>query len=377
MTPIRHLHITAFKRFAHLDLPLGDLTVLAGTNGAGKTSVLHALLLARLAAHSEKVHLNGPPFDWALGEALDVAHKGRESSDLIQIGVTMEDGSHVTSSFQVPDERSTELSVVRVAKRVGEGNPARTGLFAVHPRGFSYLAAERIGPRDVLPTSPEGGDKVGPHGESVASVLAKHSSTEILEQMVHPETFVAGAGTRLPEQTELWLSSIVRPVLVQATWIPGTSSTTVRFRDPDFHSDWTRPANTGFGLTVALPVVTAGLLLFKGGLLVVESPEAHLHPRGQSAIGAFLARLAGSGVQVVIETHSDHVLNGIRRAVAIDRTLKPEATKIAFFVSRDQTAEVELIEVDERGALSAWPEFFFDQTERDLATLAAARRNSS
>ena len=48
---------------------------------------------------------------------------------------------------------------------------------------------------------------------------------------------------------------------------------------------------------------------------MVENPEAHLHPSAQAAMGEFLAISAASGIQVILETHSDHVLNGIRRAV--------------------------------------------------------------
>ena len=87
----------------------------------------------------------------------------------------------------------------------------------------------------------------------------------------------------------------------------------------DALADRMRPTNMGFGVSYALPVITAGLLAPAGSLLVVENPEAHLHPAGQSRVGRFLAHLAASGVQVVAETHSDHVLNGVRLA-AVEAT---------------------------------------------------------
>lgn len=59
----------------------------------------------------------------------------------------------------------------------------------------------------------------------------------------------------------------------------------------------------GFGLSYALPIVVGGLVAAKDGLLIVENPEAHLHPQGQSNMGQFLAWLAGKGVQVIVETH--------------------------------------------------------------------------
>ena len=76
-----------------------------------------------------------------------------------------------------------------------------------------------------------------------------------------------------------------------------------------------RPTNVGFGITYALPIVVSALSARPGSLLIVENPEAHLHPRGQVKMGELLCQASEAGIQVLIETHSDHVLNGIRLAV--------------------------------------------------------------
>lgn len=123
-----------------------------------------------------------------------------------------------------------------------------------------------------------------------------------------------------------------------------------------------------------------GLSVGKGGLLLVENPEAHLHPRGQSKMGAFLARVAASGVQVVVETHSDHVLNGVRRAIAAERVLEPRQAVLHFFdtnVDRAGAPQVERIEIRADGELTAWPERFFDQRQADLGALARAGEGGS
>ncbi|MGH3693299.1 MAG: AAA family ATPase [Pseudonocardiaceae bacterium] len=97
------------------------------------------------------------------------------------------------------------------------------------------------------------------------------------------------------------------------------------------HERTNSAGNIGFGFSYALPVIIAGLLAPGGGLLLVENPEAHLHPAGQSRLGRFLARIAGSGVQVVLETHSDHILNGVRLAVADERTINAHDVIVHFF----------------------------------------------
>ncbi|MFC9853066.1 AAA family ATPase [Streptomyces prasinus] len=119
-------------------------------------------------------------------------------------------------------------------------------------------------------------------------------------------------------------------------------------------------------------MIVAGLLTGPGDLLIVENPEAHLHPGGQSKLGRFLARVAGAGAQVIVETHSDHVLNGARLAVAEERILRPEDAIVHYF--GEEEAGSAPIEFTARGELTEWPRGFFDQIEQDLGRLARARR---
>ncbi len=174
----------------------------------------------------------------------------------------------------------------------------------------------------------------------------------------------------LVPQTEFWLSEIARPIRVQATWLPGTNAATVRFRGSDTRTEWMRPANVGFGISYALPIVVGALLSDPRCVFIVENPEAHLHPAGQSAIGRFLALVAASGVQTIIETHSDHVVNGIRRAVAEHQKLRADEVVIHFFSNTQPLS----IQVQDTGSLTTWPSGFFDQAERDLTVLSRVRR---
>ena len=76
-----------------------------------------------------------------------------------------------------------------------------------------------------------------------------------------------------------------------------------------------RPTNVGFGLGYALPIVVACLIAKPGALLLLENPEAHVHPQGQSAMARLSCAAASAGAQVIVETHSDHILNGVRLMV--------------------------------------------------------------
>jgi predicted ATPase len=131
-----------------------------------------------------------------------------------------------------------------------------------------------------------------------------------------------------------------------------------------------RPSNVGFGLSYTLPIIVAGLTVEPGSIFMIENPEAHLHPAGQSRIGHFLTLVASTGVQTIIETHSEHVVNGIRLAIAKYGEMDSKSAIFHFFGDTD----VSTMSVSPTGAMSDWPPGFFDQAEEDLAELSRIRR---
>ena len=143
--------------------------------------------------------------------------------------------------------------------------------------------------------------------------------------------------------------------------------------------------NIGFGISYVLPIIVTGLIAKPGTIMIVENPEAHLHPSAQSKIGQFLAVIAQSGVNVIVETHSDHVINGIQIATA-RRTISKEYVTINFFSKgENQQAEnqtknrqpiITEITINEKGELSRWPKGFFDQTQIDYVKLLDLRRRN-
>ena len=363
---IRSFEIHNFKAFKDVTLRLSQLVLLSGVNSSGKSSVLQALRLAELAAtHGPTVQLNHL-MGLELGEATDVLN--REALEQhIELAVHT-DGGDERFRLVAPDDQ--DRSVILDVLQLEPGTSSRDW------RIDTYLTAERIGPRDLLEVAPSGGNRVdvGVRGEFTAHTLARFDRRHVPDSLLHPSTADGTLAPTLGSQSEAWLSSIVRPTRVRSTWFPQASAAALRFRDLDVTADWVRPANVGFGLTYCLPIIVAALGSIPDSVFIVENPEAHLHPRAQSEIGRFLVRLAASGVQTIVETHSDHVLNGVRIAVAAEQLLSTDDVAVHFFGASG--ASVTEITLDDNGGLSVWPPGFFDQAMEDLATVSRIRHRA-
>lgn len=164
-------------------------------------------------------------------------------------------------------------------------------------------------------------------------------------------------------------------VKVTASYDTATLSAQIRVNNFFTKNNAVIAPNIGFGISYVLPIIVTGLIAKQGSYMIVENPEAHLHPSAQSKIGRFLAMVANAGVQVIVETHSDHVINGMQLA-AIKNEINPEHIVINFFnqTESSQQPELESIAINTKGELSSWPKGFFDQTQLDFAELFKLRR---
>jgi predicted ATPase len=362
-----------FKCFSDEDFRLSCLTLLTGINGSGKSSLIQALILAHQAAQGRPfVRLNGP-YMLQLGQAVDVFNMTTQANDRrIELDFGIGHGERAKWVLTAEDEEALVLTV-------NESPAAQPGLTDGLSQHFIYLSAERTGPRDVSEKDslPAENINIGAQGEFVAQVLNLFERKRVRDELCHPQT-KNEAQKLLEKQVELWMRELVPRLDLTTRKFEGTNTVALRMKLSDETADWLRPTNMAFGVTYALPIVVAGLLAESGTLFIVENPEAHLHPSGQSKIGRFLSTLAASGVQVIVETHSDHVLNGIRLAAADEHALRPDQVVIHHFASGlpNQRRYME-IQLTANGGLTHWPPEFFDQSEKDLAQLVKARRRNS
>jgi predicted ATPase len=370
---LNRIDLQYFKCFELLRLPLAPLTLLSGPNASGKSSVLQALVLLHqtMREHewSTRLMLNGPAL--RLGTVSDVVDKthGRRS---FEIGVA--DGEVICRWTFTGDRSEMSMAVERISvgattqetpealryllPPTGDG---ATASLANRMRGLTYLTAERVGPREVYPLEdPQIAPVVGAQGEHAASVLFLRRDEPILDELSLP-----GTPKTLLRQAEDRMRMFFPGCALVVQQVPQVNAVTIGLRtsdDTDFH----RPIHVGFGLTQILPIVIAALSAPREGILLIENPEVHLHPAGQAQVGQFLADVARAGVQVILETHSDHVLNGIRRSVKGGR-LTAEQVAIHFFRSRCAGAAQVLSPIlDSSGNIDTWPDGFFDQFDKDM-----------
>lgn len=177
----------------------------------------------------------------------------------------------------------------------------------------------------------------------------------------------------LNEQVRRWLSLIAPGILPQVFVNAGLRTAELKygFREGNEKTNAYKSVNVGFGITYVLPVVIAVLSAKPGDLLLLENPEAHIHPAGQRWLGEMVALAAAGGVQILLETHSDHVLNGIRLAVKKKKLACGDAG--IFFFHKDEQDEykhkVICPKLDPSGNIDTWPEGFLDEWDRALLEL--------
>lgn len=362
------LHISGFKCFDDKRLELGKITLLTGSNGSGKSSVLQAILLLRqiVEKHNEQktaedtieIELNGY-HRLQLGSYDDIINKN-SNKDCAGIGMN-------NTMFNINYGGFPGKAVVTSKADAIENLPP-----FITSKNFHYLNAERTSPRIDYEIKTSDVGNCGDMGEYAGNILLNAGITayKIDDNRIMESADDTAKVLNLVIQADRWMSYIFSEVSVKPEKI-----TEYIYRVKLRRQHTVIAPNTGFGYTYALPIIINGLIANRGDAIIVENPEAHLHPKAQSNMGFFLGRMAAAGSRVIIETHSEHIVNGVRRAALSGNGLEPSDIGIYFF--NDKQHDCRLITVDEDGNMSDFPVDFFDQTRQDILEimrLAAKRK---
>lgn len=371
---INKVKLLNFKSYREEEFDLSMLTVFCGNNSVGKSTAIQAISIPLQSKFASKVELNGQLTE--VGTIKDV-HSKSPKNDSLRISLTIDGNDYIWGYDDYQTQMKTsksELDSFNTSNDLNNIDLQKT------LDNFQYLQAERYGPRNNydLATSNYFHTKwLGSKGEFTAEFL---SNAENFERFFVGEKYIADDQEQDPrlhqsiksqvlhQHINAWMAEISPGIEVSTKVIEQASVAISSYSQ--YSSDSLKPHNVGFGVSYALSIVTAMLLTKVGGLVIIENPEAHLHPRGQSYLGRLIALTAQAGVQVIVETHSDHLINGIR---LMPRLKKVDCKKIKIYQVvadiSEKCSKALPITVNAQGELSDWPEQFFDQQFIDMDIL--------
>lgn len=363
---ISEIQLHNFKCFNDERVRVAPLTFLSGINGMGKSSIIQSLLLLRQSRNKSDLELNGELFEFGYLE--DIYSENATDSLL---SITVIDDRQEKYKWELDIEIDSSEGLVSTVKVWPDKTSFSSSLFG---ENFQFLSAERWGPRVHTPLNKGEASKnyLGKHGEYLVSVL-KHFENAVLpnpDLPSHPDV----TSRNVLDQVFAWLNEISpgSTVNIEAVKEADLGVYTFSYRSKIGKSRNFRPVNVGFGLSYTLSILIALLSAQKGSILLIENPEAHLHPKAQFKIGQLLSICANAGIQLIVESHSDHVLNGIRVSVKTGQ-IKNDDISI-HFITRTDPNDIESIDiispaVSAEGKLDQWPQGFFDEWDSALDQL--------
>lgn len=416
---ITRLTVRGFKSIhQEQSIEIRPLTILAGANSSGKSSIMQPLLLLKQTLEATydpgALLLNGPNVRFTLVDQLLSRLVGGKMVESFSVGVEVRDHTSVTSTFKKSEKKGFDVS-----ETIYQSDLGRYRLYEGMPRSeleslFSIVA--RIGHREIViddvmlarircflmlrgQTEPTEND----HAIFTFTVPLPGISivNKDIFQMIHlpglrgnPErTYpITAVEEEFPGTFENYVASVmgqwqsensqdkleklnrdlVRLGLAGKVVARAIDDTQVELQVNRLlrsgNEDMISIADVGLGVSQTLPVVVALHAAGDGQLIYLEQPEIHLHPRAQVAMAEVLADAAMQGKRLVVETHSSLLLRGIQTLVA-EGKLPPELVKLHWFTLReDGFTEISSADLDETGAFGEWPEDF------DTVTLDAESR---
>lgn len=364
---MKNLTLTNFKGYtASTSIEFSDITINVGMNSVGKSTAVQALLIARQTfdeltkykgtqTKNFQILLNGP-YDLQLGDYNQITNTGAEETSVNinnYLFVYKQGNDKFSLSYSIPSDSYVLPDCT---------------LFAPQ---FYYMNAERLGPRNYQDIKNDQNSLCGYHGEKTFDIIDQFRDSSIPEDRHQPDK--KNPANILSKQIEYWMDYIVPGIEFSVAKDIDTRTAKLKIRQTTLDTNFNSPHNFGFGISYLLPIIVTGLLAKSGSLFIVENPEAHLHPNGQSRIGQFLAQIAFSGVKIVLETHSEHVINGIR-LYALKQGITPDRICINNFAIVDKVPTVERIHLNHNMDILKWPDGFLDQEEKDLTELRHLRK---
>ena len=361
--------IKNFKCHKRTEQNLASINILTGSNAAGKSSFIQAILLAyKCWDEFEKRYINTNNIMGVnLGIPINIISEEFDQKDVEICIITEKINNVVRLALRDNVENEMCFDILNYEdiayKSLENGNLKEINLF--------FLNAERKGPRIISPITEPLSYSVGYFGENTAYLISKMDKEQKLKNKKLPDALRISELERFSANCEAWLNVIIPQTEVQYSVDVEKNIAILKYKnDGEFYV----PTATGFGISYTISIIVQALVasMLENSVLIVENPEAHLHPYSQSQLGKFLTLVALNGVQIIVETHSEHIVDGAR--IQATKEERCDEIQVLFFEKKNENSVCKQILVQENGELDEWPSGFFDQKRQDLRELLELRR---
>lgn len=359
---INSVGIHNFKLFKDVQQEFKPLTLLTGLNGRGKSTILQALLTAWFSLKEGSDYLILDNEYVKVGTAEEILPWYLDDRKVC-LSLSVDGKSYILSSTEVKNEEASDDIVHLV------DDASRELVFLPH---LHYLSADRMPKIDIFSTASQAVKKrtlSGRYGDGKATARFLYEYGH--EGLEVPELGFKGCTSQtLMGQANAWLKIISPDLNFHVNRLGNLYQiryTSVNMPGMPLSSN---AINVGFGITYALPVITAILSSSPGDVVIIETPEAHIHPAGQARLMDLCALAAANGIQVILETHSDHIVHGVLRNLKKE-VLKEDDVAVLFFDKEIDEEQPRIVpqKVTQKGRIRKPSPGFFDQYMNDMDAL--------
>lgn len=342
---IKRISINSLKSINKLDFDCKKLNVIAGTNSSGKSTFIQSILMVK-QNEKQNIGLNGPLVN--LGDFKDAKNFNSTSKE-IEILFECSPNSKYELAITEDDVPKNDFLSRYKDERINIEDEFNN---------INYLSCDRIGAEDIYRKNYSDSMSVGVNGEFAIYSLDKNKDKPLSLNMI-----ADNASYTLNSQVNYWLNYILGATITTED-VVGTDFVKC-FYVTDLGKQ-IRPKNIGAGFSYLISIIVMCLLSNKNDVIIIENPEIHLHPQAQSRVCEFLYFIAKNERQLFIETHSDHIFNGVRVGMATAK-MRAEDISVNFFSINDNNCTKNtVVEFGKRGRILNYTDGLFDQFDIDL-----------
>ena len=328
---VSKIHVSALKSIKNLEIECSGLNLLVGRNSSGKSTFLQALLLYAQRKLDGK-YISVGEFREARNYnmpnekiRIELYEKNKTKPDWIEFIEDKENDSYNINSC------IENYNLKSLKNLMGKDNDLEEqAVCKFDDSNFHYLSCHRIGVNDIYKKNMINETDFGIDGEYALAYLLKNEGETVKEDLIANDPNFTST---LLGQVNYWMNYIVDTSLL-LTDLKKTNYLQVKYNNNPKNklSDalYCRPINFGSGVSYLISIIISCLASNRKDVIIIENPEIHLHPKAQSRLCEFLYFISKTNRQIFVETHSDHIFNGLRVGIAT-KYMKQEDISVNFF----------------------------------------------